>query len=351
MHSQAKRFFASDNSSGIHPEVQQAIVDANVGHVKGYGDDEYTARAVAAFRDQFGANCEVFFVFNGSAANILSVAGVCAPHHALICADTSHIHISECGGIERFAGCRALAAAAPDGKLTIAAVQEQVHGIGSVHINQPRMISITQATEFGTLYSISEIRSLADFAHERGMLLHLDGARIANAAAAQELSLRAATRDAGVDVLSFGGTKNGLLIGEAVVFFDAELARDFQFVHKQGMQLASKMRFVSAQFEALLRDDLWRRSALHANLMAARLGEKVSGISGVELRSPVQTNGVHALIPTPCVEELQQEFFFYSLGETGSKSWARWMASFDTTAQDVDDFAAAIERIVGGHGG
>ena len=346
-----ERSFASDTHAGIHPEVLQAIVAANSGHVMAYGADPYTERAVAAFREHFGGDTEVFFVLNGSAANVLSVAGVAAPYHCVICAETSHMHHDECGAVERFTGARAIPVPSLGGKLTIETVRPQIRSVGFEHASQPRLVSMTQATETGTVYTTAETRELADFVHDQGLLLHMDGSRLANAAAHLAVPLRALTGDVGVDVLSFGGTKNGLMIGEAVLFFDPALARDFKYVRKQGLQLAAKMRFISAQFEALLSGDLWLRSARHANRMAQLLSSKVSDIAGVNVLFPTQANGVFAEIPTPCVVPLQEEFHFYCFDLTGPTSQVRWMAAFDTTEDDVEAFAAAIEGIVGGFAG
>ena len=344
-----KRTFVSDNNAGVHPDVLQAIVDANVGHVVGYGSDIYTERAVSKFRDHFGAETEVYFVFTGTAANVVSAGGVCHPYQALICADCSHIHVAESGAVERFVGCRVFTAPTTNGKLTVDAIAPlAVEGIPG-HSSQPRLLSITQATEKGTVYTPTEIRVLADFGHKRGMLLHLDGARLANAAASLDLPLRALTIDAGVDIVSFGGTKNGMMFGEAVLFFDPALAQDFGYVRKQGLQLASKMRFISVQFDAVLHNDLWRRTAHHANQMAQKLAEKIRNVPNVNILYPVQTNGVHAEIPTACVTELQSEFYFIGFDLSGPSCPVRWMASYNTTTEDVEEFAAAIERIVGGY--
>ena len=346
-----KRSFVSDNNAGIHPEVLQAMIDANVGHEVGYGEDPYTERAIRAFRDHFGEETEVFLVFNGTAANVVSAGGVCTPYQALICGDCSHIHVSESGAVERFVGCRVYPAPTVDGKLTAEAVEPLTREGIPGHNSQPRLLSITQATEMGTVYTVEETRVLADFVHERGMLLHLDGARLANAAAALGLSLRAVTLDAGVDIVSFGGTKNGMMLGEAVLFFDPGLARDFGYVRKQGLQLASKMRFISAQFEAVLRGDLRHRTAEHANRMAQLLAAKVRNVPNLKILYPAESNGVFAEIPTPCVAELQKEFYFIGFDFSGPTCQVRWMASFDTTEEDVERFAAAVDRIVGGYAG
>jgi threonine aldolase len=338
------RSFASDNNAVVHPEVLEAIRHANEGHAVGYGDDPHTESAVGKFREQFGADVEVFFVFNGTAANTLSLQALTRPFHAVLCPELSHIYTDECGAPEKFTGCKLVPLPAPEGKLTVEAVAEAYHGIGDQHHVQPRVISITQATEMGTVYKPAEIEELARFAHEREMFLHMDGARISNAVAAQRLTLRQATRDLGVDVLSFGGTKNGLMGAEAVVFFRPDPARDFLFVRKQGMQLASKMRYMSAQMEALLTNDLWRRSAEHANRMAQLLAQEIRKIPGIKIVYPVQANGVFAQIPRQAIEKIQERYFFYVWSE--AESVVRWMCSFDTTEEDVGEFAKFVEKVV-----
>jgi threonine aldolase len=265
------RSFASDNNAEVHPKVLRALSAANQGHVVGYGDDAYTASAVRQFKKQFGNDIEVFFVFNGTAANCLALKAFTNSYHAVICPEGAHINVDECGAPEKFTGCKLVPIPTRDGKLTVEAVQAAYHGIGVEHHVQPRVISITQATEVGTVYRPEEIRRLAAFAHDHGMFLHVDGARIANAAAALGLGLRQSTRDLGVDVLSFGATKNGGMGAEAVVFFDPARAADFKFYRKQGMQLASKMRFLSAQFEALFKNDLWLQNASSAKLRVSKL--------------------------------------------------------------------------------
>src|SRR5581483_11961461 len=252
------RSFASDNNAGVHPKVLEAIAAVNQGHVVGYGVDPYTEEAIENFKQHFGKDIEVFIVFNGTAANCLGLKALTESYQAVICADGAHIYTDECGAPEKFTGCKLIPIAAPDGKLTVESVSHAYHGIGDQHHVQPRVVSITQVTELGTVYKPREVRDLARFAHEHNMFLHMDGARIANAAVSLGLSLREATRDLGVDVLSFGGTKNGAMGAEAVIFFDKALSRDFLYIRKQGMQLASKMRFISAQFSALFTDDLWR---------------------------------------------------------------------------------------------
>jgi threonine aldolase len=338
------RSFASDNNAGVHPEILQAIAAANQGHAVGYGDDPYTDSAVRKFKQHFGQDIEVFIVFNGTAANCLSLKALTNSYHAVICSEAAHIYTDECGAPEKFTGCKLIPVPTRDGKLTVESISHAYHGVGDPHHVQPRVISITQATEAGTVYKPHEIKALARFAHERGMFLHVDGARIANAAASLGQTLRQATRDLGVDVLSFGGTKNGALGAEAVVFFDKKLGHDVLYLRKQGMQLASKMRFISAQFDALLTGDLWLKSAQHANRMARLLQKRLNEIPQVKIVYKVEANGVFAKLPRPAIVKLQKRYFFYVWNE--QQSVVRWMCSFDTTELDVKQFARFVEETV-----
>ena len=337
--------FASDNHAGMHPEVLAALAAVNGGHVGSYGDDPYTERAVARMREHFGADADIYFVLNGTAANVLSAASACRGYHSVICADTSHFHHDEAGATERFVGCRVLAIA-PNGagKLTPEALGAITAGHAYPHQSEPRLVSITQTTELGTAYTLEETRQVAECVHVRGWLLHMDGARLANAAAHLDVGLREMTGDVGVDVLSFGGTKNGIMLGEAVVFFDREMAEGFPHIRKQGLQLASKMRFISAQFEALMTDDLWLRSARHANRMAQLLAAEVRVVPGVEVTQPVEGNAVFARVPPDRIAELQEESFFHVWDE--QEGDVRWMASFDTTEDDVRAFAAMVRGVL-----
>jgi threonine aldolase len=338
------RSFASDNNAGVHPEIIRAISEVNRGHAVGYGDDPVTAAAVANFRRHFGDDCEVFFVFNGTAANCLSLKALTDPFHAIICSEAAHIYNDECGAPERFTGCKLIPLATREGKLTVDSIRGAFHGIGDQHHVQPHVVSITQATEVGTVYKAEEVRKLAAYIHQNGMLLHMDGARIANAAASQGRTLRESTRDLGVDVLSFGGTKNGALGAEAVVFFQRELAQDFLYSRKQGMQLASKMRFISAQLDALLSNDLWQKNARHSNRMAKLLERELRKISQVKIVYPVEANGVFAKIPRSAIRKIQKRYFFYVWNE--EQSIVRWMCSFDTTEQDVTEFCKFVASVL-----
>ncbi len=338
------RSFASDNNAGVHPEVIKAISAVNQGHVVGYGDDPYTDSAVHQFKHHFGEDIQVFFVFNGTAANCLSLKSLTDSYHAVICGEAAHIYVDECGAPEKFTGCKLIPIPVKDGKLTEETALSVYHGIGDQHHVQPRALSVTQATEVGTVYTSEELQRLSRFAHDRGMFLHMDGARIANAAATLGLTLRQATRDVGVDVLSFGATKNGGMGAEAVVFFDPKLAADFKFYRKQGMQLASKMRFLSAQFEALFKDDLWLSNARHSNRMAQLLKREVSKHPQVKIVYKVEANGVFAKIPRRAITKLLKRYFFYVWNE--EQSVVRWMCSWDTTEQDVKQFAEFLRQIV-----
>jgi threonine aldolase len=338
------RSFASDNNAGVHPEVLQAIATVNQGHVVGYGDDPYTAAAVRKFEQLFGRDIAVFFVFNGTAANCLGLQALTQSYHAVICSEGAHINTDECGAPEKFTGCKLLPIPTREGKLTVESVSTAYHGIGDQHHVQAKVISITQATEVGTVYRVDEIQALARFAHERNMYLHMDGARIANAAVSLGISLRKLTRDAGVDVLSFGGTKNGALGAEAVVFFDRKLAGDFLYRRKQGMQLASKMRYIAAQMDALLSGKLWQRSAEHANRMARLLEQELSRIPQVEIAYPVEANGIFACIPRRAIDRIKKKYFFYDWNK--EQNMVRWMCSFDTTESDVRQFAEFVAQAV-----
>ena len=340
----SKRSFASDNNAGVHPEMIEAITAANDGHVVAYGDDPFTARAVKVFQKHFGKDIAVYFVFGGTGANVLGLKAMTNSYEAVICAETAHINVDECGAPEKFTGCKLLSIRTPDGKIRIDQIKPFLHGIGFEHHVQPRVISVSQATEMGTVYTKAELKTLARFAHDHNMLLHVDGARIANAAVSLNASLKEITVDAGVDVLSFGGAKNGMMYGEAVVFLNKNLGDNFKYIRKQGMHLPSKMRFISAQFEALLSGDLWRRSAAHANRMARVLGSELAKIPQIKLTQPVEANGVFAEIPEKFVPLLQKKYFFYVWNEETSE--CRFMASFDTTEEDIHDFVSLVRKIV-----
>lgn len=335
------RFFASDNNAGVHPNVMEAILAVNNGHTISYGDDMYTREAVELFKKEFATDLDIFFVYNGTGANVTALQAMARPYESVICAQTAHINVDECGAPEKQTGCKLLPLATPDGKLTIELIAKCLHVVGDQHHSQPRVVSITQSSEMGTVYSIDELRKICRFAHAHNLLVHLDGARIANAAAALGCRFADITWKVGIDALSFGGTKNGLMFGEAVIFFNRQLAQKMPFIRKQTAQLHSKMRFISAQFTAYLKDELWRANAQHANRMAAILAEKTSKISCVKLTQKVQVNSVFATIPKKLIKSLQEKSFFYVWNE--EKSEVRWMTSFDTTEKDIDNFVELIK--------
>jgi threonine aldolase len=334
--------FASDNYAGAHPAVLAAIAEASDGHAVAYGGDPWTARAEQLLRDHFGEQAVSYLVFNGSAANVLALRALCRPWESVICAAQAHINVDECGAAEQIAGVKLQDVPTPDAKLTPEHVESQLVRGGDEHAVQPRVVSVTQSTELGTRYSAEELRALAHVAHERGLLLHVDGARLANAAAGLGVPLREITTDAGVDVVSFGGTKNGLLLGEAVVFLDPALADGVRYLRKQTLQLASKGRFLAAQFIALLEGDLWLRNAAHANAMAARLADALAGVPGVRLTQPVQANALFAVLAGDVTERLRRDWPFYTWDEATGE--VRLVCSWDTTADEVDAFAADLRR-------
>lgn len=354
LHDTARRGFASDNYSGIHPEVLAAIAAANEGHQISYGDDAYTERLQEVFARHFGAGVEAYPVFNGTGANVVGLQSMTPRWGAVIAADTAHINVDEGGAPEKVAGLKLLTVPTVDGKLTPELIDREAWGWGFEHRAQPLVVSITQSTELGTLYTVDEVAAITSHAHELGMRVHMDGARLANAAASLGVPLRAFTRDAGVDVLSFGGTKNGAMIGEAVVVLNPEASQGLKYLRKLNMQLASKMRFVSAQLLALLDGDLWLRNATHSNAMAQRLragieaGLAEGSIRGVAFTQPTQANGVFATLPDGVAERLRESFRFYDWD--AAKNEVRWMCSFDTTIEDVDAFIAAIARETSGIG-
>ena len=345
-----KRGFGSDNHSGISPEILEAIKNANVEHALAYGDDEYCKRTEDLFKDLFGSQAKVYFVFNGTGANVLNIDAMCRSHHAVVCAETAHINVDECGAPQRIVGGKLLTVPTPDGKLTPDLVRTQLHGFGFEHHSQPRAISITQSTELGTLYTLEEIKALADLAHEYDMYLHMDGARLANAIVSlskqlgREVSFKEMTTDQGVDCLSFGGTKNGLLMGESAVILNPALDVDMKYRRKQMTQLCSKMRFVAAQFEAYITTGLWRRNAEHSNAMAQLLYNGLKDMAGVKVMYPVQANGVFVQMPRDVWHDLLNEYFFYDWDE--AENVVRFMCSFDTTEQDIANFIAAIKRVM-----
>jgi len=338
--------FASDNTAGIHLDILNAMntKSVNQGHVLSYGDDEFTQSAVEKFKEHFSKDIDVYFVLNGTAANVLGLAAAAEPFNSVICSEVAHINTDECCAPENFIGCKLLPIPTKDGKITVEQIKQKMRHLGNQHHAQPKVISITQSTELGTVYKPKEIEAIADFAHKNGMVLHMDGARLSNAAASLNVKLRQITGDIGVDVLSFGGTKNGMMFGEAVIFFKKELSRNFKYTRKQGMQLAPKMRFLSAQFEALLSNDLWLRNAKRANEMAKLLAEKVERIPEIRITQKVEANAIFAIVPPKYVSVLQEKYFFYIWNEETSE--VRWMTSFNMTEKDIEEFVRVIQEVI-----
>jgi threonine aldolase len=336
-----RKTFGSDNHAGTHQPVLRMLSLVNDGDTVAYGDDPWTQRATAALRDVFGARGSVYFVFTGTAANVLGLSLMLRPYEGIICAESAHLNTDECGAVERILGNKLLTVPAPDGKLTPELVAARLAGRGDEHHVQPAAVAITQSTEVGTCYSLAELRSLACFCREQGLLVYADGARLANAAAFLGCSL--ADIAAHADVLSFGGTKNGALGAEAVIVMGESLTAAVPYHRKQQMQLASKMRYLAAQFLALLEDDLWLRSARHANAMAQRLAEGVREIPGVTISQPVEANAVFAALDPAWVTELQRDWHFYVWDERDCV--VRWMTAFDTTEEDVDSFVASVRAV------
>ncbi len=338
------RGFASDNNAGVHPRIMESLIHCNIGHVVGYGNDRFTAKAVDSFKGEFGQDTECYFVFNGTGANVVGLRNMTQPWNSIICAETAHIHEDECGAPEFLTGCKLIPVEPLNGKLTVERIAPHIKGVDFEHHSQPKVVSISQTTELGTVYTVQEIKEIADFVHNHNLLLHMDGARIANAAAALGVSLREVTRDAGVDILSFGGTKNGAMYGEAILVFTPGLSSAFKYLRKQSMQLASKMRYIAVQFNTLLTHELWKENALHANAMATLLAERTGRIPGIKINRPVEANAVFAVIPARLIQPLQEQFFFYVWDETTSE--VRWMTSWDTASDDIERFALLIESLM-----
>jgi threonine aldolase len=335
--------FASDNYSGVHPEVMEALRKANMEHAGSYGSDPYTEEAVGKFKGLFGNDIEVFFVYNGTGANVLGLSTLAHSFQSIICAEGAHINVDESTAPEKFLGSKLVTLPAPDGKITAQQVADRIQRLGDQHHPQMKVISISQTSEYGTVYSLEEIRALSEVARKNHFYFHMDGSRIANAAVALGAGFRSFTREAGVDVLSFGGTKNGLMFGEAVIFFRPQLAEYFRYLRKQGMQLHSKMRFISAQFAALLTNDLWKRNATHTNRLAQQLAAQLAAVPGVRVTQRVDGNGVFAIFPEPIIAPLQAEFPFYVWNEKINE--VRLMCSWDTTEEEVARFVARAKEL------
>lgn len=336
--------FASDNYSGVHPAIMEALIRANVDHAPSYGKDLFTERAVSRLKEHLGEEAEIFFVYNGTGANVLGLSAMTRSFHAIICSDLAHINVDESTAPENFLGCKLLTLPNQNGKITPGQIEHVVKRLGDEHHPQAHVVSISQPTEYGTVYTVAEIKAIADCVKKSGFLLHMDGARISNAAVSLGKSFREFTTDAGVDVLSFGGTKNGMMFGEAVVFLNKTLAPSFQYIRKQGMQLHSKMRFIGAQFEAFLDDNLWEKNARHANAMTRLLERKLKTYPTVTITRPVDANSIFAIMPTQLIEGLQKEYPFYVWDDKTNE--VRLMCSFDTTEEEIDDFERLLQSLL-----
>jgi threonine aldolase len=336
--------FGSDNYSGVHPEIMEALTRVNQGHATSYGGDEYTANGIQKFKEYFGDDVEVFFAYNGTGANVLGLASLTKSFNSIICSELAHIHVDESTASEKFTGCRQITLSTIDGKISPGEIEDKIQRVNDQHHPQVKVISISQPTEYGTVYSLDEIKAISAVAKKHNLYFHMDGSRISNAAVSLNKDFKDFTRDAGVDILSFGGTKNGMMFGEAVIFFRAELAKDFQYIRKQGMQLHSKMRFIGAQFDALLSNDCWRRNAKHSNAMATQLAEELKKIPQVTITQSVDANAVFVTIPPAIIPALQQEHFFYVWTEKTSE--ARLMCSFDTRSQDIEKFVRKLRELL-----
>lgn len=339
-----QKTFASDNYSGVHPRIMEALLRANADHEPSYGNDRYTASAIRRFKEHFGDDASVHLVYNGTGANVLGLHALTRPYHAILCSAFAHIHVDESTAPERLLGCKLITVPAPDGKMRVEEIEARIQRIGDPHHPQAKVISLSQCTEYGTVYTIEELQAISNLAKKYNLYVHMDGSRIANAAVSLNAPFRSFTRDVGVDVLSFGGTKNGMMFGEAVIIFNRSLAADFPFIRKQGMQLHSKMRFIGAQFDALLANDLWKENASTANQMARMLADELRQIKGVRITQPVDANGVFAVLPPAVIPALQEEAYFYEWNESAHE--VRLMCSFDTTEEEVRRFAGRLRQLV-----
>lgn len=338
------RSFASDNNSGVHPLVMDAIIKANEDHAIGYGDDPWTATATAKIKSIFGEEASPFFVFNGTGANSVALQAITRPFNSILCAETAHINVDECGAPARMTGCVVVTIPTTDGKLTPELIKPRLHNFGVCHHSQPKAVYISQVSELGTVYTIEEVKAIADLLHAHGMFLHMDGARLANACAYLNCSMKQVTVDAGVDILSFGGTKNGMMMGEAVVSFRPEITENMQYYRKQSAQLASKLRYLSAQFIPYLENNLWLRNAMKANISAAKLADVLKQYPQIQFTQKVETNQLFFTIPSEPLKKLQERYFFYMWNEETNE--ARLVTSWDTTGEDIARFEQDLNDIM-----
>lgn len=338
------RSFASDNNSGVHPLIMDAVIKANDNHAVGYGDDPWTAQATAKIKEVFGETAFPFFVFNGTGANSVALQAVTRSYHSILCAETAHINVDECGAPGRMSGCALVTIPTPDGKLTPELIKPHLHNFGVCHHSQPKAVYISQVSELGTVYTIDEVKAIADLLHAHDMYLHMDGARLANACAYLNCSMKEVTVDAGVDILSFGGTKNGMMMGEAVISFHPELTEALPFIRKQSAQLASKLRYMSAQFIPYLENNLWLENARHANACAKRLADVLVEFPQIRMTQKVESNQLFFIIPDEPLKKLQEKYFFYMWNEEANE--ARFVTSWDTTEEDILDMEKSLREVL-----
>lgn len=339
------RSFASDNNSGVHPRVMEALIQANDNHAVGYGDDPWTAAATAKLKEVFGPEADLFFVFNGTGANSVALQAVTRSFHSILCAETAHIHVDECGAPARLTGCALVTIPTPDGKLTPELIRPRLHNFGVCHHSQPKAVYISQVSELGTVYTIDEVRAIADLLHGYGMYLHMDGARLANACAYLNCTMKELTVDAGVDILSFGGTKNGMMMGEAVISFRPEISENLPFFRKQSAQLASKLRYLSAQFIPYLENNLWLENAMKANISAAKVAEALRQYPEIRFTQKIESNQLFFTAPAEALKQLQEKYFFYMWNEEANE--ARFVTSWDTSGEDIAQLEQTLKDIFG----
>jgi threonine aldolase len=336
--------FASDNNSGVHPRIMEALMTANQGHQRGYGDDDYTYKAEEVMRTIFGDDAKPYFVFNGTGSNVIALQALTRPFHSIICASTAHIYCDECGAPSKFTSCVLQPVKTPNGKLTPELIATQLHGIGEQHHTQPRVVYISQSTELGTVYSPEEIKAICDFAHAHNLFVHMDGSRLANACAKLGLGMRELSRDCGVDILSLGGTKNGMMLGETVISFHPEWNDDLLFIRKNAAQLYSKMRYISAQYVAYFQNDLWLTNARHSNAMAKYMASQLQNLPGIRLTQKVDANALFFIIPGKLIPPMQESYFFYIWNEKTDE--IRLVCSWDTVKEDVDAFISHLKALL-----
>jgi threonine aldolase len=337
------RSFASDNNSGVHPEVMKAVVDANTDHAVGYGDDKWTKEAAKVLKSVFGNDAEPFFVFNGTGANSVALQAATRPFNSIICATTAHINVDECGAPARMTGCAIVTIDTLDGKLNPELIRPHLINFGVCHHSQPKAVYISQVSELGTIYTIDEVKAIADLIHQYGMYLHMDGARLANACVSVGCSMKEMTVDAGVDILSFGGTKNGMMMGEAVISFRPELTENLQFIRKQSAQLASKLRYLSCQYIPYIEKGIWKENAKAANDKAVRLAEILKKYPQIKFTQKVESNQLFFIMPARWIEELRKDYYFYMWNEAIGE--ARLVTSWDTTDEDILRFEKTLSEI------